>query len=256
MQGQDWGAKSHNDWGAEVHPGGYLAAEADSNVKIDGARVGDIARRVRCCGDRLRMAAAAAEVDRRHQRAQAQERAKMAETLARIFAHEFPQPLNVVRDSVKGESRSVLVNEAPTRSTHASTSGHVQARKRIDVGTWGIMASAWLRGGRRRGTKQQSDRDRGRQRLRLFGWKSRPSAAYNLPCASSSEQNNGVYRGTDTDPRAATRRRRWFVKNARTTDIEAFGGVGANATNPAELRNGHGRACARAKPTLNQRRHR
>jgi oxalyl-CoA decarboxylase len=64
--------------------------------------------------------------------------------------------------------------------------------------------------------------------------------------------NNGVYRGTDVNPTggpdvAPT----VFVKGARYDKlIEAFGGVGAHATTPAELRKAMEEAVRTRRPTL------
>ena len=70
--------------------------------------------------------------------------------------------------------------------------------------------------------------------------------------------NNGVYKGTDVNPTggpdvAPT----VFVKGARYDKlIEAFGGVGVNATTPAELRKAHGRGHPLAQAHAHQRRDR
>src|SRR5258705_8469304 len=75
---------------------------------------------------------------------------------------------------------------------------------------------------------------------------------YNLPVCVVIMNNNGVYRGTDVNPTggpdvAPT----VFVKGARYDKlIEAFGGVGVNATTPAELRKGMEDAIRSKKPTL------
>jgi len=64
--------------------------------------------------------------------------------------------------------------------------------------------------------------------------------------------NNGVYRGTDVNPTggpdvAPT----VFVKGARYDKMmEAFGGVGVNATTPAEVRKAMEEAIRSRKPTL------
>ena len=64
--------------------------------------------------------------------------------------------------------------------------------------------------------------------------------------------NNGVYRGTDVNPSghsdvAPT----VFVKGARYDKMmEAFGGVGVNATTPEELTKALNEAIASGKPTL------
>jgi len=75
---------------------------------------------------------------------------------------------------------------------------------------------------------------------------------YNLPVCVVVFNNNGVYRGTDVNPAggpdvAPT----VFVKGARYDKlIEAFGGVGAHATTPAELRRAMEEAVRSRKPTL------
>ena len=64
--------------------------------------------------------------------------------------------------------------------------------------------------------------------------------------------NNGVYRGTDVNPTggpdvAPT----VFVKGARYDKVmEAFGGVGAHATTPNELRKAMEEAIRSRRPTL------
>ena len=64
--------------------------------------------------------------------------------------------------------------------------------------------------------------------------------------------NNGVYRGTDVNPTGGSDvAPTVFVKNARYDMLmQAFGGVGVNATTPAELRHGIEEALRSRKPTL------
>ena len=75
---------------------------------------------------------------------------------------------------------------------------------------------------------------------------------YNLPVCVVVFNNDGIYRGTDVNPTggpdvAPT----VFVKGSRYDKMmEAFGGVGVNATNPEELRKGLVEAVASGKPTL------
>jgi Thiamine pyrophosphate-requiring enzymes [acetolactate synthase, pyruvate dehydrogenase (cytochrome), glyoxylate carboligase, phosphonopyruvate decarboxylase] len=75
---------------------------------------------------------------------------------------------------------------------------------------------------------------------------------YNLPVCVVIFNNNGVYRGIDVNPSgtpdvAPT----VFVKGARYDKMmEAFGGVGVNATTPAELRKAMDEAIRSGKPTL------
>ena len=63
--------------------------------------------------------------------------------------------------------------------------------------------------------------------------------------------NNGVYKGTDVNPRGGDVAPTVFVKNARyDLMMQAFGGVGVHATTPAELKAAMDEAIASGKPTL------
>jgi oxalyl-CoA decarboxylase len=75
---------------------------------------------------------------------------------------------------------------------------------------------------------------------------------YNLPVCVVVFNNNGIYRGTDVNPSGgpdvATT---VFVKGARYDKMmEAFGGVGVNATTPDELARAVNAAIESRKPTL------
>ena len=75
---------------------------------------------------------------------------------------------------------------------------------------------------------------------------------YNLPVCVVVFNNGGIYRGTDENPSGgpdvATT---VFVKGARYDRMmEAFGGVGANATSPGDLNAAVTEALASGKPTL------
>ena len=75
---------------------------------------------------------------------------------------------------------------------------------------------------------------------------------YNLPVCIVIMNNNGVYGGTDKNPTGGTDvAPTVFVKGARYDKMmEAFGGVGVNATTPAELRRAMEEAIRSRKPTL------
>jgi oxalyl-CoA decarboxylase len=75
---------------------------------------------------------------------------------------------------------------------------------------------------------------------------------YHLPVCVVIFNNDGIYRGTDVNPSggsdAATT---VFVKGSRYDKmIEAFGGVGINATTPDELKRAVNEAMDSGKPTL------
>jgi oxalyl-CoA decarboxylase len=74
---------------------------------------------------------------------------------------------------------------------------------------------------------------------------------YGLPVCIVVMNNNGVYKGTDKDPTGRDPAPTVFVKGARYDKLmEAFGGVGINATTPAELRKAMEEAIRSKKPTL------
>jgi oxalyl-CoA decarboxylase len=181
--------------------------------------------------------------------------AKMTETLAKNPSPmNFHSALNVVRDIVKANPDAMLVNEgANALDFTRSIVDMYQPRKRIDVGTWGIMgvgmgycvAAAVV-------TKQQVIAIEGDSAFGFSGMEVETICRYNLPVCIVIMNNNGVYRGTDVNPTggpdvAPT----VFVKGARYDKLmEAFGGVGANATTPAELRRAMEGAIRSRKPTL------
>ena len=75
---------------------------------------------------------------------------------------------------------------------------------------------------------------------------------YNLPVCVVVFNNNGVYKGTDQNRSGGTDvAPTVFVKNARyDMMMTAFGGVGVNATTPAELDRAMREAIKSGKPTL------
>ncbi|MDQ6881798.1 MAG: thiamine pyrophosphate-dependent enzyme, partial [Pseudomonadota bacterium] len=74
---------------------------------------------------------------------------------------------------------------------------------------------------------------------------------YNLPVCIVIFNNDGIYRGTDVNSVGSDPAPTVFVKGARYDKMmEAFGGVGVNATTPDELKKGLTEAVASGKPTL------
>jgi oxalyl-CoA decarboxylase len=74
---------------------------------------------------------------------------------------------------------------------------------------------------------------------------------YNLPICVVVFNNNGIYRGTDTDPTGRDPGTTVFVKDARYEKMmEAFGGVGVHVTTPDELKRAVNEAMDSGRPTL------
>jgi oxalyl-CoA decarboxylase len=256
-KGKTWGAKGAKDWGGQKFIQIDISPqEADSNVRIDAPLVGDVGS---CVAALLSsMGSSFQKPPAEWLSAVAEKKngniAKMAETLAKNPAPmNFHSALNVVRDIVKANPDAMFVNEgANALDFTRSIVDMYKPRKRIDVGTWGIMgigmgycvAAAVT-------TKQQVIAIEGDSAFGFSGMEVETLCRYNLPVCVVVLNNNGVYKGTDTDPTGRDPAPTVFVKNARYEKlIEAFGGVGAYATTPAELRRAMEEAIRSRKPTL------
>jgi oxalyl-CoA decarboxylase len=253
-KGKTWGGKGHKDWGGQKFIQIDISPqEADSNVRIDAPLVGDIGS----CVSAL-LAHDFSKPPAEWLNAVAEKKngnvAKMAETLAKNPSPmNFHSALNVVRDIVKANPDAILVNEgANALDFTRSIVDMYKPRKRIDVGTWGIMGigmgycvAAAVE------TKQQVIAVEGDSAFGFSGMEVETICRYNLPVCIVVMNNNGVYKGTDVDPTGRDPAPTVFVKGARSDKLmEAFGGVGVNATTPAELRKGIEEAFRTRKPTL------
>ena len=255
-KGKTWGGKGHKDWGGQKFIQVDISPqEADSNVRIDAPVVGDIGS---CVSAFLKEMHSLPKPPAEWLNAVAEKKnanvAKMTETLAKNPAPmNFHSALNVVRDIVKANPEAMLVNEgANALDFTRSIVDMYRPRKRIDVGTWGIMgvgmgycvAAAVV-------TKQPVIAIEGDSAFGFSGMEVETICRYNLPVCIVIMNNNGVYKGTDVDPTGRDPAPTVFVKGARYDKLmEAFGGVGVNATTPAELRKAMEDALRSKKPTL------
>ncbi len=180
---------------------------------------------------------------------------KMAETLAKNPSPmNFHSALNVIRDQVKARPDMILVNEgANTLDFTRSIVDMYEPRKRLDVGTWGIMgigmgfavAAAVVSG-------KPVLAIEGDSAFGFSGMEVETICRYNLPVCVVVFNNNGVYAGTDKNPTggpdvAPT----VFVKDARyEMMMEAFGGKGYYAATPDALRQAMTEAIASGRPSL------
>jgi oxalyl-CoA decarboxylase len=256
-KGKTWGGNGAKAWGGQKFVQIDISPqEADSNVRIDAPLVGDIGS---CVSALLAgMGSSWAKPPAEWTGAVAEKKngnvAKMAETLAKNpTPMNFHSALNVVRDIVKANPDAMLVNEgANALDFTRSIVDMYKPRKRIDVGTWGIMgvgmgycvAAAVT-------TKQPVIAVEGDSAFGFSGMEVETICRYDLPVCIVVMNNNGVYKGTDKDPTGRDPAPTVFVKGARYDKImEAFGGVGINATTPAELRKAMEDALKSRKPTL------
>ncbi len=257
-KGKTWGGKTHKDWGGQKFIQVDISPqEADSNVRIDAPLVGDIGSCVSALLAGIGSGWAKPPVEWTGAIAERKQKniAKMAETLAKNPSPmNFHSALNVVRDIVKANPDAILVNEgANALDFTRSIVDMYKPRKRLDVGTWGIMGIGM--GFAVAGAVVSEDPVIGIEGDSAFGFSGmevETICRYNLPVCVVIMNNNGVYGGTDVNPAggpdvAPT----VFVKGARYDKlIEAFGGVGVNATTPAELRKAMEEAVRSGKPTL------
>jgi oxalyl-CoA decarboxylase len=181
--------------------------------------------------------------------------AKMAPRLMKNSAPmDFHSALGALRTIIKERSDAILVNEgANTLDLARGVIDIYKPRKRLDVGTWGVMGVGM-------GFAIAAAIETGKPVLAVegdsafgfCGMEVETICRYRLPVCVVVFNNDGIYRGTDVNPSggpdAATT---VFVKGARYDKIiEGFGGVGANVTTPDELKRAVNEAMDSGKPTL------
>jgi oxalyl-CoA decarboxylase len=257
-KGKVWGGKDSKEPGGQKFIQVDISpTEADSNVAIDAPVIGDIGSCVSAMLDGIgsdwpRPSAEWLDAvnDRKKKNV-----AKMVESLAsNPMPMNFHSALNVVRDLVKANPESILVNEgANALDFTRSIVDMYQPRKRLDVGTWGVMGVGMgFAIGAAVSSGQQVIAIEGDSAFGFSGMEVETICRYNLPVCVVILNNNGVYRGDEVplgdpnEPGPLT-----FVKDARYEKLmEAFGGEGAYVTTPAELRKVMEEAIRSRKPTL------
>lgn len=167
---------------------------------------------------------------------------------------DFHTALGALREIMTQRPDTMLVNEgANTLDFARSVINMSQPRKRLDVGTWGIMGigmGAAVAAAVETGYPVLAVE--GDSAFGFSGMEIETICRYNLPVCIVVFNNNGIYRGTDINPTggddvAPT----VFVKDSRYEKMmEAFGGVGVYATSRDELTNAVNVALDSGKPTL------
>ncbi len=231
--------------------------EMDSNVEIAAPVVGDIGS----CVDALlhgmgaNWTPAAADWVKAVNTKKDENVAKMAPRLMNNNSPmDYHGALGVLRTIVKERPDAILVNEgANALDLTRGVIDMYKPRKRIDVGTWGVMGIGM---GYAVGAAIETGKPvlaiEGDSAFGFSGMEIETICRYNLPVCVVIFNNDGIYRGTDvnrsgnSDPATTV-----FVKGARYDKmIEAFGGNGVNATSPDELRRAVNAAMDSGKPTL------
>ncbi len=252
-KGKTWGeAGSKKFIQIDIEP-----KEMDSNVEIVAPLVGDIGSCVSAllAGMGSNWPAPPADWVGAVKTKKEENIAKMAPRLMNNSAPmDFHSALGALRTVIKERPDAILVNEgANTLDLARGIIDMYQARKRLDVGSWGIMGigmgfaiAAAVETGKRVLAVE------GDSAFGFSGMEVETICRYNLPVCVVVFNNNGIYRGTDVNPTggsdAATT---VFVKDARYEKLmEAFGGVGVRVTTPDELSRAVNEAMDSGKPTL------
>ena len=231
--------------------------EMDSNVEIVAPLVGDIGSCVSAllAGIDGKWPAPPADwINAVNERKEANI-AKMAPRLMRNSAPmDFHSALGALRTVIKERPDAILVNEgANTLDLARGIIDMYRPRKRLDVGTWGIMGIGM-------GFAIAAAVETGKPVLAVegdsaFGFSGmevETICRYSLPICVVVFNNNGIYRGTDVNPSGGSDvATTVFVKDARYEKLmEAFGGVGVRVTTPDELSRAVNEAMDSGKPTL------
>jgi oxalyl-CoA decarboxylase len=231
--------------------------EMDSNVHIVAPLIGDIgscvAALVEAMGDKW--PAPPLDWTNAVNTKREENIAKMAPRLMKNSAPmDFHSALGALRTVIKERPDAILVNEgANTLDLARGIIDMYQPRKRLDVGTWGVMGVGM---GYAIAAAVETGKPvlavEGDSAFGFSGMEVETICRYKLPVCIVIFNNNGIYRGTDANPTGgADPATTVFVKGARYDKIaEAFGGVGAHVTTPDELSRAVNKAMDSGQPTL------
>jgi oxalyl-CoA decarboxylase len=167
---------------------------------------------------------------------------------------DYNGALGALKRIVAERPDAMLVNEgANTLDFARSIIDMHQPRKRLDVGTWGVMGVGM-------GSAIAAAVETGKPVLCIegdsaFGFSGmevETICRYNLPVCVVVFNNNGIYRGTDVNESGGTDvATTVFVQNARyDMMMQAFGGAGVHVTSPDDLSRAVNDAMDSGKPTL------
>src|SRR5690606_7907324 len=251
-KGKAWGDAPKKFIQIDIEP-----KEMDSNVEIAAPVVGDIGSCVSALIDGMggNWPAPPAEWTNAVKAKKEENIAKMAPRLMKNSAPmDFHSALGALRTVIKERPDAILVNEgANTLDLARGIIDMYQPRKRLDVGTWGVMGIGM-------GFAVAAAIETGKPVLAVegdsaFGFSGmevETICRYKLPVCVVVFNNIGIYRGVDDNPTGGPDVSPMvFVKDARYDRmIEAFGGKGVHVTTPDELYRAASAAMDSGEPTL------
>ncbi|MEK9671686.1 MAG: oxalyl-CoA decarboxylase [Rhodospirillaceae bacterium] len=166
---------------------------------------------------------------------------------------DFHGALGVLKDIIGERPDAILVNEgANTLDFARGVIDMYKPRKRLDVGTWGVMGIGM---GQAIAAAVETGNPvlcvEGDSAFGFSGMEVETVCRYNLPICIVIFNNGGIYRGTDVNPAGSDVATTVFVKDARYDKMmEAFGGLGFNVMSPDDLRRAVNEAMDSGKPAL------
>ncbi|SFR18259.1 oxalyl-CoA decarboxylase [Poseidonocella sedimentorum] len=252
-EGPAWGEKGSKSFvQIDIEP-----TEMDSNQKISAPLIGDVGSVATALLEKI-----GGSWQKPDESWTGAVRAKVEGNVAKMASRlknnnspmDYQGSLGVVKELLAENPDVVLVNEGANALDQCRSIVDLhKPRKRLDVGTWGIMGIGM-------GSAVAAAVETGNQVLAVegdsafgfCGMEIETVCRYNLPVCTVIMNNNGIYRGDGEnwgggdDPSTTV-----FVKDSRYDKmIEAFGGVGVTVDNPDALRQAIKDAFASRKPTL------
>src|SRR5690242_18072369 len=250
-KGRAWGDAPKKFIQVDIEP-----KEMDSNVEIAAPVVGDIGSCVAALLEGMGSSWTKAPADWTGA-VTAKREENVAKMAPRLMNNNNPMDyhgaLGVLRTIIKERPDAILVNEgANTLDLTRGVIDMYKPRKRLDVGTWGVMGIGMgqaIAAAVETGNKVLAIE--GDSAFGFSGMEVETICRYNLPICIVVFNNDGIYRGTDVNKAGADPATTVFVKGARYDKmIEAFGGAGVNATTPDELKRAVNAAMDSGRPTL------
>jgi len=250
-KGKTWGDAPKKFIQVDIEP-----KEMDSNVEIVAPVVGDIGSCVQAFLDAMggKWEPPPAGWTNAVKAKRDENVAKMS---PRLMNNNIPMDyhgaLGVLRTIIKERPDTILVNEgANTLDLARGVIDMYKPRKRLDVGTWGVMGIGM---GQAIAATVETGHPvlavEGDSAFGFSGMEVETICRYDLPVCVVIFNNNGIYRGTDVNTVSSDPATTVFVKGARYDKMmEAFGGVGVNATSPDDLKRAVNAALDSRKPTL------
>ncbi|HIP79866.1 MAG TPA: oxalyl-CoA decarboxylase, partial [Kiloniellaceae bacterium] len=251
-KGKTWGSAPKTFVQIDIEP-----KEMDSNVEIAAPLVGDVGSCVSALLEAMGDGWAPPPADWT-EAVRAKKEANIERMAPRLQNNNVPMDfhgaLGVLRTIIAERPDAILVNEgANTLDFARSIIDMYKPRKRLDVGTWGVMGIGM---GQAIAAAVETGLPvlavEGDSAFGFSGMEIETICRYNLPICVVVFNNGGIYRGTDVNPTGgADAATTVFVKDARYDKMmEAFGGAGYYATSPDELRRAVNEAMDSGRPAL------